>query len=299
MGPNDEEKDAASDENAAYDEYDEDLDPILVSSLLTDKNSDRQLRQIVRELYKTVFENVEQGITHNPYSHERMERDCIRTGDVEGLRTLLETSFPGRYGKISEDPVRQAINHGIVSVTLSSRAAIDGGLHYETAFYLSDICIQRLDRCRTVESADAIHRGSQILYAELVRELNNERDHKAPPKENLHVSRCKDYIFAHVYEKITVKEIADAVGLDANYLSSLFKRCEKMTLSQFIMNEKIRLARNMLTYSDYSYSEIAANLGFCSQSHLGSEFKKYTGMTLRAYRDANTIDDFVRASMEK
>ena len=51
-----------------------------------------------------------------------------------------------------------------------------------------------------------------------------------------------------------------------------------------ILREKIRLCKNMLTYSPYSYSAIAAYLGFSSQSHLGKLFKKETGMTLGDYR---------------
>ena len=58
------------------------------------------------------------------------------------------------------------------------------------------------------------------------------------------------------------------------------------------MNEKIKLAKNMLTYSSYSYIRIATYLGFCSQSHLGQEFKKSTGMSLKEYRDAYAREEF-------
>ena len=282
-----------------YDAYDEKIEPLVFSTLLSENSTYWQLRLMMRELHKTVFENVEKGITHNPYSHEYRECACIRQGDVEGLRLVLQERFPGRYGKVAATPLRQEINLGIVVVTLASRAAIEGGLHYETAFYLSDICLQKLDACKTPAEAESIYLGAQILYAELVHELLENRDTPALPKENRHVSRCKDYIFAHLYGKLTVREIADAVGLDANYLSTLFRNCENISLKQFILNEKIRIVKHMLTYSDYSYSQIAANLGFSSQSHMGAEFRKVTGMTPRAYREAYSTDDFVRDSMEK
>ena len=47
----------------------------------------------------------------------------------------------------------------------------------------------------------------------------------------------------------------------------------------------VSLTKNLLTYSPYSYIEIATYLGFSSQSHLGKVFKKYTDMTLRQYRE--------------
>ena len=56
-------------------------------------------------------------------------------------------------------------------------------------------------------------------------------------------------------------------------------------MKNFILKEKIRLAKNLLIYSQYSYLEIADSLSFSSQSHLGKEFKKETGFTLRHYRE--------------
>lgn len=255
-------------------------------------------RNVLKEFYQTVFENVENRFAHNPYNHEARECACIRRGDVEGLRRVLDERFPGRYGKLAANPVRQAINLGIIAITLASRAAIDGGLHFETSFYLSDVFIQQLETCRDVTTIERLYHNAQVQYAQLVHELLIKKEGDISEMENRHISHCKDYIFAHLHEKLTVKEIAKAIGLDANYLSALFRSCEKVTLKQFILHEKLKLAKNLLAYSDYSYSQIAASLGFSSQSHMGEEFKKVTGMTPKAYRLANSEDDFVQESME-
>ena len=50
--------------------------------------------------------------------------------------------------------------------------------------------------------------------------------------------------------------------------------------------------KNLLTYSDYSFLEIANYLGFVSQSHLGKQFKTATGMTLKEYRDKYHKEEF-------
>ena len=71
-----------------------------------------------------------------------------------------------------------------------------------------------------------------------------------------------------------------------NYLNRLFKQSRNITVHDYILREKINLARNMLTYSEYTYSETGTYLGFSSQSHPGSAYKKFTGMTLKQYRDA-------------
>lgn len=241
---------------------------------------------------------MENGFAHNPYNHEVRECACVRRGDVEGLRRVLSEAYPGRYGKLSEDPIRQAINLGIVAITLTSRAAIDGGLHYETSFYLSDVFIQQMEACHDIITIESLYRNAELQYAQLVHELLVQKEGNMPVKENRHISHCKDYIFAHLHEKLTVQKIADAIGLEANYLSALFRKCENVSLKQFILHEKIELAKNLLAYSDYSYIHIATSLGFSSQSHMGAEFKKVIGMTPRAYRIANSEDDFVKESMD-
>ena len=103
--------------------------------------------------------------------------------------------------------------------------------------------------------------------------------------KNIWVEQSKDYIFKHLHEKIRIQDIAEYLHLNANYLSELFRQCENVTLTDFILQEKVKLTRNLLACSPYSYIEIATYLGFSSQSHLGKVFKKYTGMSVGEIRE--------------
>lgn len=248
-------------------------------------------------LTQTIFDNVENSFAHNPYNHEKLEVNYVRNGDVESLSRLLKERFPGRYGKLSDDPIKQEIYLAIVAITLASRGAIDGGLHPETAFYLSDVSIYKIGNCRDANEIIRLTVEAELQYARLVRDLQESSDDDITPEENPHISRCKDYIFAHMHSKITVQELAAAVGLETNYLSTLFKRCEKKTIKQYINEEKVKLIKNLLTYSSYSYIEIATYLGFSSQSHMGMEFKRITGMTPGEYRAKYVREDFMNDSM--
>ncbi len=255
-----------------------------------------EIEDTMETLYQTMFDQVENSFAHNPYNHEKLEVSYIKNGDVESLRRLLQERFPGRYGKLSDDPIKQEIYLAIVAVTLAVRAAIDGGLHPETAFYLSDVSIHKIGKCRDANEIIRLTVETELQCASMVREIKNASDDELP-EENPHISRCKDYIFAHMHGKITVKELASAVGLETNYLSALFKRCEKKTLKQYITEEKVKLIKNLLTYSSYSYIEIATYLGFSSQSHMGMEFKRVTGMTPGEYRAKFIREDFMNDSM--
>lgn len=247
-----------------------------------------------REFTDIVFQYQEKTSNHNPYDQEVREVGSIRSGDPEQLKKSWEEDYIGELGVLADDPLRNNQNLGIVLVTLASRAAIEGGIMPETAFSLSDSYIRKLEKARTPETAYQLARQAEYQYALLVKE---EREKRAGGARALaadsRISQCKDYIFAHLHGKITTAEIAKALYMNPNYLSGLFKKEEGLTIGQYILQEKIKLVKNMLIYSHYSYIEIANYLGFCSQSHLGEKFKKATGITLHQYREKYGVKEFL------
>lgn len=240
--------------------------------------------KIQKHFSDMVFENREYEKKHNPHDQEIREFSSIETGDLERLKHSMSEDYIGEIGTLARTPLRHARNLGIVLITLASRSAIRGGVHPEIAYSLSDSYIQEIED--STDAAKAIHiaKSAEFHYAQLVNDLLMQKQGLQNKKKNPHINKCKDYIFAHLHGKITVQDIADELGINANYLSELFLGCEGITITQYVQNEKIKLVKNMLTYSHYSYIEIAAYLGYSSQSHLGKHFKQATGYTLSQYR---------------
>lgn len=220
------------------------------------------------------------------------EFSSIESGDLAQLERSLSEDYPGEIGTLSEDPLRHAKNRGIVVVTLASRAAMRGGVVPEAAYSLSDSYIQKIEKCRDIPAVFHLFYAAEYEYARMVKELKEQKEGTLEKDKNPHINKCKDYIFSHLHGRISVQEIADALGLNAAYLSELFHECEKVTLTEYIRREKINLAKNLLIYSRYSYSEISTYLGFSSQSHLGKYFKSSTGMTMRQYRNVYGMKEF-------
>ena len=69
------------------------------------------------------------------------------------------------------------------------------------------------------------------------------------------------------------------------YLSRLFKKETGISVSAYIREQKIEIAKNLLRYSDYSMIDIANRLSFSSQSHFIQQFREAVGMTPKKYRD--------------
>lgn len=232
-----------------------------------------------------LFENHENNVHHNPYDQEMREFGSIENGDLIQLEKSLQEDYDGTIGTLAKDPLRNLKNLGIVLVTLASRAAIRGGLSPEISFSLSDSYIQQIEECKDLALVAPLAHKAEFQYAEMVHEIKEKQKGILKKQKNPRINKCKDFIFSHLHDRIALEDLAAEADCNPNYLSQLFKECEGISISGYILQEKINRAKNLLIYSDYSYIEIATYLGFSSQSHLGTQFKKHTGYTLRQYRE--------------
>lgn len=229
-----------------------------------------------------LFDNRENSSHHNPYDHEQRELLSIETGDLALLRRCWEEEYSGSFGTISRDAVQNGKYLAVIVITMATRAAIRGGILPEIAMSLGDVYMRQIDETQNPYDIGTITRNAQYSLAELVAQRKSAVERK--PERNPVVERCKNFVSLHLHEKLTVQNIAEHLRMHPNYLSSTFKKQEGMPLYQFILSEKIELVKNLLIYSDYSFSEIATYLGFSSQSHLGKVFKCSAGQTLQEFR---------------
>ncbi|OKZ67183.1 MAG: hypothetical protein BHW05_00155 [Clostridium sp. 42_12] len=241
--------------------------------------------KVQKHFNDVLFENHENNVHHNPYDQEMREFGSIENGDLIQLEKSLQEDYDGTIGTLAKDPLRNLKNLGIVLVTLASRAAIRGGLSPEISFSLSDSYIQQIEECKDLALVAPLAHKAEFQYAEMVHEIKEKQKGILKKQKNPRINKCKDFIFSHLHDRITLEDLAAEADCNPNYLSQLFKECEGISISGYILQEKINRAKNLLIYSDYSYIEIATYLGFSSQSHLGTQFKKHTGYTLRQYRE--------------
>ncbi len=73
--------------------------------------------------------------------------------------------------------------------------------------------------------------------------------------------------------------LSEELHYEYNYLSSLFSSIEGITLEQYIIQQKIEKAKELLFYDELTLSQIAHRLGYSSVGHLSAQFKKVTGLT--------------------
>lgn len=220
------------------------------------------------------------GHLHNPYQHEQKKLGSIRAGNLKLLEECQNEVWPGEIGQLADNPLRQEKNLSIVVISIACRAAIDGGVAPEKAFSMSDVFISNIERMTQVLPIQAAVVEYEREFARAVEQVKHDSEH------NRYVERAKEYVAEHIDESIRVVQIGEALGINENYLTGLFHKYEGITLQHYIRKEKVRQAKELLLYSSYSCSEIAALLCFSTQSHFSSAFKREVGMTPAKYRES-------------
>ena len=101
------------------------------------------------------------------------------------------------------------------------------------------------------------------------------------------VSKIVTYLNTHYTETLEIGEIAEQLHLSHSRLIALFKKFECVTPKQYIINLRIRKARELLENSSLSISEIAAKVGYPNALYFSRIFKKNTGISPTQYRIKN------------
>lgn len=220
---------------------------------------------------------------HNTLGFEKRMLDFIRVGDTQRLRDLLTSTAHGKEGRIASNPLRQAKNTFIVTATLVSRAAIDGGLATEEALLLSDEYIQRCEMLGSYQSVVALQWRMLMEYAARVETL---RHGKEVTPFLLCVYR---YVQKNLLRVIRMDEMADALHMNRSHLATRFKKEAGMTLTAFVLGEKIAEAKRLMQTTDKTLGEISAYLAFSSQSHFQNAFRHHEGISPGKYREGEGV----------
>ncbi|MEM6316206.1 MAG: AraC family transcriptional regulator [Bacteroidota bacterium] len=108
----------------------------------------------------------------------------------------------------------------------------------------------------------------------------------ATTEQDDRVTKLLTYINENINkpELLKVEHLARSFLLSPTYLSEFFRKKVKMSLREYIIKSKLKLVEIRLLNSDYTLSEIATELSFTDVSHLSKTFKRYTGMSIRAFK---------------
>ncbi|NLO39537.1 MAG: AraC family transcriptional regulator [Ruminiclostridium sp.] len=131
----------------------------------------------------------------------------------------------------------------------------------------------------TLNTTEQILQWLNTLFQGLYTHFESRRkDYK-----NQIVANAKLYIRNNYAKKLSLNEVAAALGVSPNYLSSLFGKYSDCGFVDYVNQIKIHQAREMMTDQSLKIQDIAEQLGFDNAFYFSKVFKKVEGCSPREY----------------
>ena len=99
------------------------------------------------------------------------------------------------------------------------------------------------------------------------------------------LQRVLSHINENLSQTLSVAELAQVVGMSQYYFSKLFKMSTGSTPHQYVMRRRVERAQELLRETRMALADVGATVGFETQSHFTSVFRRLVGVTPRHYRE--------------
>ena len=136
----------------------------------------------------------------------------------------------------------------------------------------------------SAESDAASARCCSVFKRILIRLCELDDDGALPYRM---VEALDDYIRENAGEDLSNTEIGAVFGYHPFYVSQMLKKKRGITLKQYIIAFRLRMARDMLLHTDKTIIEIAELCAFTDSSYFTKAFKAQYGTTPKAFRTSH------------
>jgi AraC family transcriptional regulator len=166
----------------------------------------------------------------------------------------------------------------------------DKGL-YSGALVVRDAVVERLARS-LLEGDEICGSLSQIyldcittaIVARLLVSVNKPLTRRTPELVPWRLKRAIEYIEARLAEPLRLADIASAAGLTRMHFAAQFRAATGLRPHEYVLRRRIEHAQRMLVSKDVSLVDVALAVGFQTQAHFTSIFKRFVGQPPRAWR---------------
>lgn len=136
---------------------------------------------------------------------------------------------------------------------------------------------------QNIESVEVEYITSVNCFEMILKEIADKKEFVTAYSNR--IRKAIDYIYKHYDENIRLKDIADALDISPNYLCSLFKKETGIKVIEYINAVRIEKAKDLITNTNDTASQIAESTGFSDMAYFCTVFKKQTGFTVTEFRN--------------
>lgn len=131
---------------------------------------------------------------------------------------------------------------------------------------------------------------AQNLILSTVMRLLSEHGISLPLQEySPQIRRAMEYITDHLSIQLTIPQIAQKAYLAPSTLTRNFRRETGMSIRQYVDELVLSRAEQLLKNTKLPIRDISDSLGFCDQFYFSRQFKKWSGVSPREYRNTCRI----------
>ena len=199
---------------------------------------------------------------------------AVNKNECEGLFLGLDTQFVANIAYEAIDPD----NIELVPIFIKSDPLI-----YHLGLALkSELEIDYFGSRPYAESL-AIALAAHIVKRYSTRKVKLNRYDDGLSRYSLR--QALDYINENFHRSnLKIAEIATVVGISPYYFSRLFRQSTGLSPHEYLTQRRLEVAKQLLRKTDLPIVEISAEVGFNSQSHFITLFRKQVGTTPLKYR---------------
>ncbi len=228
---------------------------------------------------------------------EALQRETIcdiKRPDTFRIKELLHSGSLSSCGEVLEEVLEQTGFYNVRSFMIRLYICMD--IFVAAREFSKDIGISDEEfagRFGTVRDMEKRMIGAKKM-AEYLQETLSQciiwRASSVKDSTSETVEKAKTYIDRNYKDyDISLKTVADSVGLSPAYLSGLFKKEVGKNFSDYLTEVRINKAKDLLCRTSKMVYEVAYEVGFHDYKYFSQIFKKHTGQTPRQFQNSVNV----------
>jgi two-component system response regulator YesN len=205
------------------------------------------------------------------------------------LKVILANMDSFTFAFLSYSPVNNTISSQIYLAQLNLLKELFYNMfHFSVVFYTTGILTEVSNLHEQYQILEQLKNNNitkQNECLQIVPSHQNEKGDENP--DRYPVKTIINYLKEHLEEDITRQDLANLVHFNVDYLSRMFKKETGYTLNDYITNEKMQLAKNLIQTTILPIGLIATKVGYSNFSYFSKIYKKTIGISPMDDRNNN------------
>lgn len=216
------------------------------------------------------------------YNSENRLIEAVAQGQSRKAELMLAHTSQTNLEQRTPEKIRNTKNYTIILNTLLRKAAEQGGVHPLYIDRLSSEFARRIEKLTRQDDISAFWQEMAHRYCLLVKKYSLKM---YSPLIQKVISRVEFDLAGD----LSLKANAQALNVNASYLSTLFKKELGTTLTEYVNRKRVEYAIFLLNTTKLSISAVGQRCGIQDDNYFTKIFKKYVGKTPKQFRQENSL----------